>query len=619
MFRGILAGAGLVALIDLAVRLPLTAAGFWREVALLVCLGVVLAGLLTAAAVGLWKSKSGRLPSAGSCFWIGVAIAAVPPVGALLPKSSFGLLVLLLGLPLAPRLGRWKAPSGLLASALAAFPFVCAPLLFLLPGMAPLELPARTGPLGAEGPDVILISCDTLRADVFDQAGLELPELRALRQRGTWAPYAVAASSSTRPSHVTMLSGLPAFAHAVVDNQWKMAQDVELVSERFHQAGWRTAAVVSNAMISARSGFDRGFEVFDETPIVRRHFRNEDLADSSFSLSAFLRPAKKGTWIGWLGLLGEPLQDLLLLDWKGLPPNQGNGAYTLERAKGLLDELQAGESPYFLFFHLMDPHTPYLAPGDFAEADDRARDLTPLLGEAGRDIGEWTAVNAVEQALAGGVEDAAPLLDPVRRVYFEEVRFVDALIGELLDHVEASGRPTVVLFTADHGEQFGEHGLMLHSNSLWEPSLRVPFILVGPGIPARPLDSPPQHKDVAPTLLAAAGLPVEGFTGRSLGGEPGPPRPHVSRYHEFLAVRDGRWKMIFERGEDGEFVSTGLYDLEADPGELVDRRDEQPAEVARLSRLAQAAIEVERAVGGVELDTDPEHQGAMAELGYAGH
>lgn len=618
MLRGALAGAGLVALLDLLLRLPVLAPGFWREAALLASLGALLAGLLVAASLaGAARWRGRPAPSVAAAFGWSVAVAAVPVVGALLPKPIFGLVLPFALAPLLVWFGRRPFRPILAATGLAAAALLLPLAILLVPGDAPPQLPPPAGPAG-QGPDVLLISCDTLRADALAELDADLPHLRELRERGAWAPYALAPSSSTRPSHTTMLSGLPVFSHAVQDNQWRMGEGIPLVSERFRAAGWRTAAVVSNAMISAQAGFDRGFEVFDETPVVRRHFRNEELAGSEFSLAGFLRVARRGTWLGWLGLYRPWLEELLLDRWKGLAGNQGNGSFTLARARALLGQLQAGAAPYFLFVHLMDPHTPYLPPDDCARRPGRPLDVPPAFrGTTGAAPGDWDVVNRVGVAVAAGDPEAAAYLASLRELYLEEVVYVDGVVGELLAEVVRGGRDTVVLFTSDHGEQFGEHGLVLHSNSLYEPLLRVPFLLAGPGIPPGPLAATPHLEDVAPTLLAAAGLATDGLPGRDLLAAGAGARPHVERFHELLAVRDGVWKLLLERDAAGEFQPRALFRLDEDPGEERDLLAEDPPEARSLLRLAAAAIQAERsAAAGARRDQDASHQDAMRELGY---
>jgi arylsulfatase A-like enzyme len=623
MVVGLLAGAGLVALLDLTLRLPLQAAGFWREAALLACAGALAAASVAGAVLLLRRLRGARVPvEAGAAFWTALGLAAVPPLGSLLPKPTLAVVVGLVLVPLAGRLARAWAPPPALGRLLAAVPFAGLLLCLLLPGTPPPRLGAGPDGPAPAGPDVLLISCDTLRADSLDELAGSLPHLEALRDRGRWAPYGLAPSSSTRPSHTTMLSGLPVVKHAVRNNQWRMGDGIGLVSERFQEAGWRTAAVVSNAMISGVAGFSRGFEVFDETPIVRRHFRNEELSESGFSLARLRLAGKSGSWVGWLGLYGPRLEDWLLHEWKGLARNTGNGEVSLARAEALLAQLLDQERPYFLFVHLMDPHTPYGAPAAHTGRPGRAEGVPEAFRrDAEEEAGDWKVVERVGAALAAGEDraSAAAFLEQLRQLYLEEVVYVDEVLGRLLARIEAGGRETVVLFTSDHGEHFGEHDLVMHSNSLYEPLVRVPFLLAGPGVEPGRFEHPPQLEDVVPTLLGLAGLPTEGYPGRVLGRAGLDDRPHVERFHEWLAVRRGPWKLILKEDEDGGLERVGLFHLDEDPGELADLSAAQPEVLAELGRLAEAARAAERAAGGAVRDEDAAHHEALAELGYVGY
>jgi len=203
-----------------------------------------------------------------------------------------------------------------------------------------------------------------------------------------------------------------------------------------------------------------------------------------------------------------------------------------------------------------------------------------------------------------------------RRLYDEEILYVDRLLGEILEQLEASGRPHAVLLTGDHGEHFGEHALMLHSNSLFEPLLRVPFVLAGDGVPRRHLESPPHLEDVVPSLLhLALGAEVEGLAGRSLLGPPVPLRSHVERLRDLLTIRDTEgWKLHLRLREDGSATPTALFHLPSDPGE---ERDLLAAEASRAERLLEGARQQLRRLGSKT--TGPiseEHRAVLAELGY---
>jgi choline-sulfatase len=238
--------------------------------------------------------------------------------------------------------------------------------------------------------------------------------------------------------------------------------------------------------------------------------------------------------------------------------------------------------PFFLWVHFYDPHDPYVAPEPWAS---RFRS------------------------------------DP----YTGEVAFMDAAIGRLLHALDARGlaAETLVVAVADHGEGLGEHGEPTHGYFLYDSTLRVPLILAGPGIPpGLVVSGSVTLADVAPTLLDALGFePEPGVAGRSFWGEL--PREHVSArpallenpaihrqfgWAELAALRADGWKWIAAPTPE-------LYDLTADPRELRNLADAEPARAARLrERLSglRAVAPPSAAARGLS----PEDEGRLAALGY---
>lgn len=207
-----------------------------------------------------------------------------------------------------------------------------------------------------------------------------------------------------------------------------------------------------------------------------------------------------------------------------------------------------GERRLFLWSHLIDPHAPYWDHGRFGR----------------------------------GEEDR----------YDAEAAASDRALGMLLAGLEELGLrdEAIVVVTADHGEEFGEHGARRHSRTTWDEAVRVPLVVSVPGAPSRRVREPVSHVDLVPTVLPLLGLAVpEGLDGRSLAptvldGTRPPERtivlvtyPMYDRVPaEYAAVR-GRHKLVTDR--DG--VATGLYDLTADPAERENLLDEAPGALIR--------------------------------------
>jgi arylsulfatase A-like enzyme/Tfp pilus assembly protein PilF len=236
--------------------------------------------------------------------------------------------------------------------------------------------------------------------------------------------------------------------------------------------------------------------------------------------------------------------------------------------------------PFFLWVHYFDPHAPYEAPA---------------------------------QAMAS-----------VASPYDGEVAFVDAQLGRLLRRVEEKkSEPTLVLVTADHGESLGEHGEDTHGIFVYDSTLRVPFILAGPGVPGGAV-SPTVARgiDVAPTLLDYAGLAATGMEGRSLrraaSGETLPDEPvYAESLHSQLqygwaplhAWRTAKHKLI-------EAPRVELYDLAVDPGEARDLSAREASRVEGMRRGLQRAMATITPNAAQAVDAETAER--LAALGYVG-
>jgi arylsulfatase A-like enzyme len=194
--------------------------------------------------------------------------------------------------------------------------------------------------------------------------------------------------------------------------------------------------------------------------------------------------------------------------WLGLIRGEATAEDVTAAAVSFVEEHRAAEPlrPFLLWVHYVEPHAPYRFHQEFA-----------------RRLG-------LEDSQAPSKSDR----------YDTEIAFVDEAVADLLRQLERldPGRPTAIVFAADHGENLGEHDYWGHGRFLWEESLRIPLSITWQGrIPARQaLDFPVSNLDVAPTLLGLLGLPVpEAFQGRNwapvLLREEAPPS-HSTTFHQ---------------------------------------------------------------------------------------
>ena len=477
-----------------------------------------------------------------------------------------------------------------------------------------------------DAPNIILVSLDTLRADAITgprEPAYELPFFDGMRTSGNWWDYSYSSSNQTLPGHASMLSGHDALSSGVRFNFNHLpgAEELPLLSEYLQEAGYQTAGVISNALIAGDMGFSRGYDLYDDSTTPRFGPRT--------ACAAYLSGR---TWVGHIIPSGITERVLSMLSFRALrrPPRtmdgigmEQRGLVTTTQAKEVLDQLQANDQPYFFFLHYLDAHHPYGAPApyrgtltaDLPPLPERYRGPKKDRGMIGLD-----QLNIMKADLRS--DDPAVHAEAVagaefyRQMYLENVMYLDSQLEDVRQYVEKSERPTLWLITGDHGEQFSENDSMVHGNHLYQDSVRVPFLLSGPGIEAGVhRQGIPDVADVAPTLLSYAGLEVPAdMTGRSvLGSDDLPQIVHILQDDARLMVRYGAHKLIANRTGDG-FDVTAIYDLASDPKELqnlVGKADFEAQLVAILEEQLPRDRFVDR--GGV---LSAEQTAALGDLGY---
>jgi arylsulfatase A-like enzyme/Flp pilus assembly protein TadD len=394
------------------------------------------------------------------------------------------------------------------------------------------------GEVFAEAP-VVLISIDTLRSDrlpVYGYKKVETPAIDALAQDSILYERAYAHYPLTFPSHASILSGLVPPHHGVRDNVGYPYDGKKhpTLARHFKDAGYDTAGFVSAYVLRGSTGISEGFDTYEDklTP------------QEGQSLDAVQRPGS------------ETAQ--LAIEW----------------LRG-----RTNDRPFFLFFHLYEPHAPYQPPEPFASR----------------------------------------FADP----YDGEVATADSDVGQLLDELKSRGiyDKALIVLLSDHGEALGDHGGQTHGVFLYREALQVPLLVKLPGSRhhGTRVAAPAGLVDVVPTLLAATGVEVpRGLDGTSLLDLLSPQTPPRQVYAETFYPRlhygwsdlasmiDGRFHYI--EGPDPE-----LYDVVADPKEL---KNLFGNERRALGTLRQALARYDRKLpppGAV----DPETASKLASLGYA--
>jgi len=439
--------------------------------------------------------------------------------------------------------------------------------------------PAQAPPSG--GPNVLMISIDSLRADHLGTYGYERdtsPNLDRLAAGGVRFDSTVAPTSWTLPSHMSLLTGLDPLDHGVTsDFRPALSRSIATLAETFRAAGYETAGVSISGYVKSEWGFARGFD----------HYQDR-LANTRNSSPRIIAEVHR-----WLE------------DWDG----------------------RGRRRPLFLFVHLWDVHYDFEPPAEFVEMFDPEYQ------------GEADATNFVNNPAIHREMDPRDL-EHIVALYDGEIRYTDKYIGDLLDRLQAMGEldNTIVSVTADHGEEFFDHGQKGHRETLYEEVLRVPWILSYPRrLPAgRIVEEQVRLIDVAPTVLSLAGVDRGSFglsTDRQFGSRdlselargsadgtaPPPAFSHLSDVFTsnpgpLYSVRTGDAKLILNREEE---VVWELYDLQDDPRELVNQAGaSDPREAPLRSTLEGWSAKTPAEGGGGAVQLGEEGLQQLKDLGY---
>lgn len=387
---------------------------------------------------------------------------------------------------------------------------------------------------------IVLVSLDTLRADHLGTYGHELPTsptIDALARTGTVFDRAFSPAPFTLPAHVSLFTSQdPSAHHVLVNTGRKLSSRDTTLAEAFQQEGIVTAGFHGGGYVGASFGFAEGFDTYE------RHSGFADAVDS-----------------------------------------------TLEFLEARRDE------NVFVFLHTYDIHAPYEAPdaqlSPFAERFRKLSDALPD-GVAADQLGSMRRLSEHNQ---GSRPFSADELELLRLLYDAGIRAADDQLARFLDGLERLGLrdDTLIVLMSDHGEEFMEHGGLLHGHSMHGELLRIPLIMAGPGIPAaRRVTEAVGLVDIAPTLLAWLGAPkpasMEGralqpaFRDRTLAAAP-LAGSLLAQERELLSLVHAEHHYI----HDAETGAELLFDLRSDPGEMNDLASLELEELGAARALVQ--------------------------------
>lgn len=455
------------------------------------------------------------------------------------------------------------------------------------------------------GPNILVITIDTLRADhlsCYGYARRTSPVLETVAAEGVLFANAYAQSSWTKPSTASLLTSHYPTMHQTNLEKSKLPESETLLAEVLRDAGYTTAVLSGNPWVTPEWGFDQGVDHFFSA-------YDERFARVTLFMMALKRVNK--------------LVDGHATVYNAVKRRAQRELSTTERDEVVNVEamrwLDANrDRPFFLYLHLMSPHHPYNPPPPY----DRIFNPHPVdppvtyyprksyyFGEQGEPLSD------------------AKLADMVGR-YDGDILFADTVVGKLLAHLRSRDllERTVVVITADHGEEFYDHQNWGHGQSVYNELLHVPLLVRYPAALPRGvrIAEPVMSVDIMPTLLELTGATTSSvLAGRSLVGlAQGKASDHPPEALAELLYRYGNGRALV-RGTDklidievGEKQSHELYDLAADPGERRDLAaggDVTPYET-RLDALV-AWAEEHRATAA-EAAMTPEMEQRVKALGY---
>jgi arylsulfatase A-like enzyme len=401
-------------------------------------------------------------------------------------------------------------------------------------------------------PNVLLVIVDTLRADHVSGYGYPRPTtpgIDRIAREGVLFENAFATSSWTLPSHTSLLTGRYPFEHEAATHTRYFDGDYPLLSQHLRDQGYRTAGFSANPTYFNRAvGLGRGFSHFED------HFWS--IADA-WIRTGFGR--ETNFWLAKMKLL------------RALPRKSASHV-----SRSVLDWVEeADDRPFFVAINFIEAHAPYTSPEPF-----RHRFWTT--GQPDTDVLEDNVKRLSRDELQAQVD-----------AYDGAVAYIDSEIEHVVQQLRSNPRfaNTLVVITSDHGESFGEHGLMRHRYALYRECIRVPLVFWWPQkVPAGiRVEQVVSHVALPATILDLVGMGhQEVFPGDPLTLlwddqkddswpfamselDPMPPElgkraPAFDGYS--VSVVDNRWHYIShaKRGQE-------IFDWRKDPQELTDLSD----------------------------------------------
>lgn len=405
-------------------------------------------------------------------------------------------------------------------------------------------------------PNIILIVMDTVRADHLSCYGYRrktTPNIDKIAEQGVVFENAFSSATWSPPSHASIFTGKYPSYHKTLGRNVYLARDNTTLASILETHGYSTIGITNCSLVGLGTGFERGFQTFVEPRAYARALPKElhkKASTLSMLLELFIHDPKK------------------LVKTLVFGPDQHN-TLTNEIIKGIVKTKQASKKPFFLFVNYFNCHAPYDPPRPFKErfcsgfTEPRLFimefALERILGKSGErildrdlDIMKLKYIAGPSEArfsyMASELQISEKEWEVIQSWYDGEIAYLDHCIHELINFVYNEGLDdsTVLIITADHGENFGQHGLAGHHFGLYDSVLHVPLIMSCPSlIPKKKrLTEIVSTIDILPTVMSLCNLSVKDeIQGENLD-------PFEERkIHDFVCAECGesvtRWALSF--------------------------------------------------------------------------
>ncbi len=393
--------------------------------------------------------------------------------------------------------------------------------------------------------NVILIVADTLRADVFTERARQAPNGGFAKVRGDGVTFdnAQSQASWTRPSVASILTGQYPSSHGATHKMDFMSNRVVTLAESMRDSGYWTAGVTTNINVAPIFNLSQGFGEFA-------------YLEPSFYFGATDSAAKLVIYKSL-----RTLRERFFADRVYYEHFYQDASVVNAHVQEWLSEKPP--EPFFLFLHFMDPHDPYFE-----------------IPYNGRGVARVT-----------NPSPPAERVDELRGLYLQGIRYLDQQLKTLFETLDGAGLydDSLLVFTADHGEEFLEHEGWWHGTSLYQEQVHVPLVVKLPknerGGSTR--SDPARSIDIGPSITGAVGVaPSASFQGIDLMKQR-VSEPLIAEEdlegNRLFSIREGDWKLIVANADNPRGLApVELYDLARDPKERNNLAATSAAKVGEL-------------------------------------